>query len=226
MILLAVLSGPVPAQSHDTSNDKPPAFDAADVHVSPFRRVPFMIGNVLRGDRYVLHQATMVDLIATAYGVDASTVQGGPIWLESDRFEVIAKAPATTPPATVKLMLQSLLADRFKLVIHRETKEMPVYALVVAKGGPKFAKLSESDHHGQVISQSDNQITGWARPMSDLANMLIGAVGAPVIDQTGLTGRFDLTLDTVFHSVVVAPNRAEPDLPPRIFWTRCASSWG
>lgn len=97
MILLAVLSGPVFAQSPATSNDKPPAFEAADVHVSPYRRIPFMNGNVLRGDRYVLHQATMVDMIATAYGVDASTVQGGPIWLESDRFEVIAKAPATTP---------------------------------------------------------------------------------------------------------------------------------
>jgi hypothetical protein len=55
----------------------------------------------------------MVDLIATAYGVDQSYVQGGPNWLERDRFDVIAKAPAGTPPATLKLMLKSLLADRF-----------------------------------------------------------------------------------------------------------------
>ena len=114
MILLAVLSGPAFAQS----TDAPPTFEAADVHVSPHRLFPFMDGGILRGDRYVLRQATMVDLIASAYGVDTGYVQGGPTWLETDRFDVIAKAPPTTPLPTIKLMLRSLLADRFKLVVH------------------------------------------------------------------------------------------------------------
>ena len=103
-----------------------------------------MDGGYLRGDRYVLRQATMVELIATAYGVDESTVQGGPIWLESDRFEVIAKAPATTPPATVKLMLRSVLTDRFKLVTHTGSAPMPAFVLTAGKGPPKVKQAEDS----------------------------------------------------------------------------------
>src|ERR1700734_141583 len=95
--LLALLPGPICAQSPAI----PAAFEAADVHISPHRMFPDFQGGVLHGDRHVLRQATMVDLIATAYGLDASNVQGGPIWLETDRFDITAKAPATTPPATV-----------------------------------------------------------------------------------------------------------------------------
>jgi uncharacterized protein (TIGR03435 family) len=156
MIVVAVLYGSVLTQSHDpsngTSNDKPPAFEAADVHGSPYRRMQFMTGNVLRGDRYVVHHATVVDLIATAYGVDASTVHGGPIWLESDRFDVIAKAPATTPPATVKLMLQSLLADKFKLVLHNGSQPLPAFVLTTGKDPPKL-KPAEASGDGDCKFQ-------------------------------------------------------------------------
>jgi uncharacterized protein (TIGR03435 family) len=78
--------------------DRAPTFEVADVQVSPHRAVPFMDGGFLRGDRYVLRQATMLDLIATAFGLDASNVQGGPIWLETDRFDVIAKATEHLQP--------------------------------------------------------------------------------------------------------------------------------
>src|SRR5436190_18977418 len=76
--------------------EAPPAFDIADVHASARSTNPNMAGGVLRGGRYELRRATMVDLIRTAYGVDADSVIGGPGWLESDRFDVIARAPATT----------------------------------------------------------------------------------------------------------------------------------
>jgi uncharacterized protein (TIGR03435 family) len=209
MILLAVLSGPVSAQSHDTSNDKPPAFDAADVHASPFRRVPFMNGNVLRGDRYVLHQATMVDLIATAYGVDASTVQGGPIWLESDRFEVIAKASATTPPATVKLMLQSLLADRFKLVFHNGSQPLPAFVLTTGKGPPKL-KPAEASGDGDCRFQGPRQnptpgtvpsiaFSCHHTTMEEFARYLHNWTGGyltdPIVDSTGLKGSWDFDIN-------------------------------
>ena len=75
--------------------------------MSPHRLFPFTEGGILRGDRYAFHQATMLDLIATAYSVDPSNALGGPIRLETDRFDVIAKVPATTSPATAKFMLQS-----------------------------------------------------------------------------------------------------------------------
>ena len=73
-----------------------PAFQIADVHVSPHASNPIMQGGVLRAGRYELRQATMLDLIKTAYGVDPDKVVGGPSWLESDRFDVIAKAPPET----------------------------------------------------------------------------------------------------------------------------------
>ena len=69
------------------------SFVIADVHVSPFTANPFMHGNSIQGDRYFLTQATMVDLIATAYGVDGTNVHGGPTWLERDRYDIRAQVP-------------------------------------------------------------------------------------------------------------------------------------
>ena len=132
-----------------------PAFQIADVHVSAHARNvacgsidcgPNMQGGVLRAGRYELRQATMLDLIKTAYGVDPDTVVGGPSWLESDRFDVTAKAPPATSAETVNLMLQELLADRFKLVVHKDMKPMPGFVLTVGKGKPK---LKETDGSGE-----------------------------------------------------------------------------
>jgi uncharacterized protein (TIGR03435 family) len=77
--------------------------------------------------------ATMVDLIRTAYGVDAQNVIGGPNWLEFDRFDVIAKAPAAASPETLKLMLQALLADRFGLTTHPDNQPLPGFVLTLGK---------------------------------------------------------------------------------------------
>src|SRR6476660_3695533 len=87
-----------------------PSFDVADVHVRPYSTTstPNMTGGVLRGGRYDLRTATMLDLIRTAYGVQADSVIGGPNWLERDRFDVIAKAPESTSSAVIKTMLQTL----------------------------------------------------------------------------------------------------------------------
>src|SRR5438094_651160 len=89
-------------------------FEIADVHVSAPTRFPSGRA-LLRGGRFEMRTATMVDLIRTAYGVDADRVLGGPSWLEMDRFDVIAKSPSKPNPETLKTMLQALLADRFKL---------------------------------------------------------------------------------------------------------------
>jgi uncharacterized protein (TIGR03435 family) len=97
--------------------------------------------------RYEFNSATMVDLIRTAYNVDADKVLGGPNWLESDRFDVLAQTPPKTTPDSAKLMLQSLLADCFKLVLHKDAHALPTYALSVGKGG---SKLKESDGSGET----------------------------------------------------------------------------
>jgi len=89
--LVVVLS--VSAMGQSPGNSK--TFLIADVHKSPFTSNPFMHGNSVQGDRYFLTQATMVDLIATAYGVDGVNVRGGPTWLEQDRYDICAKVPPT-----------------------------------------------------------------------------------------------------------------------------------
>ena len=98
--------------AHGQAADPGPSFDAADVHVSPKSINPQTAGGFIRGGRYQFRNATMVDLISSAYSVDADKVLGGPIWLESDRFDILAKAPGSTTNDTAKLMLRSLLVAR------------------------------------------------------------------------------------------------------------------
>jgi uncharacterized protein (TIGR03435 family) len=202
--LLAVLSCPVLAESSDAK----PTFEIADVHVSPHRSFPFTDGGALRGDRYIIRQATMLDLIAAAYGLDSDFVQGGPIWLETDRFDVIAKTPPTTSKEAIKLMLQSLLADRFKLVTHSGTAPMPAYVLSVGKGKPK---LKEGDDSGK--SNCEYQEPPKGLPPGTISNIVFvchnttmeafandlhdwagGYLDKSVVDSTGLKGAWDFDI--------------------------------
>lgn len=110
-----------------------PKFEIADVHASPKTLNAFVRAAPAHGGRYEIKTATMVDLIRLAYGFDPDKILGGPNWLEMDRFDILAKAPEDTTTETQKLMLQSLLADRFKLVVHKDTQPLPTYALGVGK---------------------------------------------------------------------------------------------
>jgi uncharacterized protein (TIGR03435 family) len=150
----------------------------------------------------------MVDMIATAYGLDVSNVQGGPIWLETDRFDIVAKAPTTTSKETVKLMLRSLLADRFNLVTHTGNKPMPAYVLTVGKAKPKLKEAdtsSKSDCQYQepppnlppgtvpyiVFSCHNTTMETFATNLHDWAG---GYLTDPVIDTTGLKGGWDFDI--------------------------------
>src|SRR5580693_8600834 len=143
LALFALLSVSSLAQTPDSSK----SFVIADVHTCPFTSNPFMHGNSIQKDRYFLTQATMIDLIATAYGVDAVNVHGGPTWLERDRYDIRAKVLPGTTQADVKLMLRSLLADRFHLVVKTGTAPMPTYILSV---GPEKPKMTESEGTGEA----------------------------------------------------------------------------
>ena len=128
-ILLLCAACPVLGQTAEA----PPKFDAADVRVSPKAQNMFTRNSGVHNGRYEVKQATMVDLIHIAYNIDSDEALGGPSWLEMDRFDVIAKVRPNTSSDDLKTMLQGLLADRFKLVIHKDTKPLPAYALVVGK---------------------------------------------------------------------------------------------
>jgi uncharacterized protein (TIGR03435 family) len=187
----------------------PPVFDIADIHTSAHSAIPFARGGNLRGDRYDLRDATMVDLVAAAYGIETDNVLGGPSWLESDRFDVIAKAPPTTSKETIKLMLQALLADRFKLVVHNDSKALPAYVLSVGKGGkPKLREPDDSAAAGcgdgpkqpdpppggvPYISVTCHNMTmeEFAQNLHEMAG---GYLQSPVVDQTGLKGHWDIDI--------------------------------
>jgi Protein of unknown function (DUF3738) len=89
-----------------------PLFEIADVHTSPPSRYP-LIGTSMRAGRYEIRFATMTDLVAAAYGVEPDKVLGGPNWLDIARYDIVAAVPPNSSPQTIRIMLQSLLADRF-----------------------------------------------------------------------------------------------------------------
>jgi len=183
----------------------PPKFEAADVSVAPYRVQAFGNGGQLHGDRYIWHQATLLDLISAAYGVDADLVQGGPSWLERDRFEIIGKADPKTSQATLKLMLRSLLASRFELKMHEGEKPMPTYWLTVGKTGkPKLKQSAGEGTEGCDPEQQPPASAGVVVPFglkchdmtmeslaSTLRNYASDYLDKPVIDKTGLEGAWD-----------------------------------
>jgi uncharacterized protein (TIGR03435 family) len=189
------------------ATDAPPAFDLADVHVSAKVANPNMRGGYIRGGRIEIRTATMVDLIRTAYDVPAERVVGGPSWLDIDRFDVIAAAPAATSQETAKLMLRSLLADRFKLAVRNDTKPLNAYALTVGKGGKPKLKEADGKAPPGCQGQPQNPQPGevpyavaacHGLTMEALAQQLPNMAGAyindPVVDQTGLKGAWDFEL--------------------------------
>ena len=132
-------------------------------------------------------------LIQWAYDVREFQVTGGPDWLKSTRFDVRAKAENSTSEGQMRQMLQALLADRCHLQLHLETKEFSVYALTIARNGPKLQTTKE-------ISRSNIQIrsgtlSGFGAPMATLAQALTVLMERPVLDKTGVEGKYDFRLD-------------------------------
>jgi uncharacterized protein (TIGR03435 family) len=145
--LLGLVSVAAFSQSAETAAK----FELADVHASPHTTQPLVRGPFYTSGRYELRFATMLDLIRIAYGVDPEKVSGGPSWLEMDRFDVFAKAPESSNNEFRKRMLQALLAERFKLVTHNDSKPMPAYALTANK----HPQLKESDGSGDTGCKFD-----------------------------------------------------------------------
>ena len=199
-------------------SDAAPKFIVADVHASPHAAIPATKGPFFGDGRYEIHYATMVDLIHAAYDVDPDRVYGGPSWLEYDRYDVLAMAPPNSNAESRKLMLQSLLADRFGLTLHKDSKPMTAYVL---KAGPN-SKLQESTGSGGSCNMKIENMpppgpppTGEDRPpihlpvfvytcqgvsMAKLADTVAGAPTAnqifnnkPVVDMTELKGTYDFT---------------------------------
>ncbi len=184
------------------------AFDIADVRVSDRVINVAVTGNAIRDGRYELHNGTMVDLVRIAYGVEAEKVVGGPSWLELDRYTVIAKVPAGTTVADARLMLRPLLADRFKLTVHEDTRPLTAYAMTVVGGKPKLKEAAGGAPQGCQGQQQPQQPEPGVIPklvavcrnmtMAAFAQLLPRAqavyLANPVVDLTGLQGSWDFEL--------------------------------
>jgi bla regulator protein BlaR1 len=190
-----------------------PTFEAASIKPSNSadRRPLWNAFNIASGGQLTAANVTVKSLIKQAYGIKDFQISGGPGWIGSDLFDIIAKPEGPTKPEQFQLMLQSLLAERFRLVVHRETKEMPGYALVVAKNGPKFKDAHESDPNIPALNGRTDlpavggrlrvnivrrgRLTTQGSEMAGLAGQLSNILGRTVLDQTGLKGTYDLNLE-------------------------------
>jgi uncharacterized protein (TIGR03435 family) len=156
-------------------------------------------------------------------GINSNQVINEPAWAATDGFDIEAKVLPADVPTLAKMMFeqrrtmfQSILADRFKLTVHHETREMPVYVLTLAKGGPKFKETAPDDpaaatprRGGTTINQG--KITSTDAQISTLVTILSRNLGRTVVDKTGLTGNYDFTLEYAPDEGGPAPPARPPD---------------
>lgn len=223
-LLFGVVSSSQNATDSLAANSGPlPSFEVASV--KPNNSGARNVGIRMTPGRFRAENVTPKMLIEFAYNIKDSQLSGGPGWIDSDHYDVDAKtgeSPGNEQQLTaaardqrteqLRLMVQSLLADRFKLTLTRETKDLPIYALVVTKGGPKFHESPPMPDgaavpadpatppgqpfkgRGRRVMMGRGQLNMNDAPMSSFVDALARQLGRNVIDKTGLKGNYDLTL--------------------------------
>jgi uncharacterized protein (TIGR03435 family) len=212
-VVIGMLNAPyIRAQSAAPASQSPrPRFEVASIKPAP----PDARGDMIRpgpGGGITISNLTLKAMIGLGWQVQPFQISGGPAWLDSARYDVIAKREGKPQPAETPLMIQSLLEERFQLAVHRETRELPVYALVLArKDGKLGPRLTESKEGsctpadptkppppsptlwcGWVETSPRGELRAASIRLSDLAPSLSRLLGRSVVDQTGLTGKFDI----------------------------------
>ena len=195
-----------------------PKFEIADVHVSPTARTFAQnFGGVLREGRYVNRDATMLQLIVAAYGVSEDNIAGGPGWIASDLFDVVAKVPDGTTIATANLMLQDLLVERFHLVVRNDTRPVPRYVLTVAKNGSKLKPAAGNDNPG---CQQVQQPAGGPPPNpADLASVPNVKVACHNLTSQGIAENLRQMANGYFDHDVVDATKLEGPWDFELEWT-------
>jgi uncharacterized protein (TIGR03435 family) len=188
-------------------------------------------------ERFACENFDLASLIEMAYDAPYYLVKLQ-AWMESAKFDVIAKMPPETTEEQFRLMLQAMLAERFKLVVHREVREIPVYDLVIAKGGPKLKRAStgaeskdgnkedfsadriKTDSEGfpslpagqtvMAISNDHARIQEHLETMAHFASILAGQLHEPVDDRTGLDGKYSFSLSWI-------PGSSDNQMGPTLF---------
>jgi uncharacterized protein (TIGR03435 family) len=222
-VVIAVVGPSAPHAARQAEPAANAAFEAASIKLSDVARDAEPTSMVMPGGRYVATNVTLRRLVRTAYGLQEAQVVGGPFWVDDDRFDVLATANRAVPAATFREqfrpLLATLLRERFGLLVHKDMRELPAYALVVSrrdgKLGPQLRRSVESDcapsasapRSGPRVPQfptgqplpcgawyaQPGRLTGRAE-FGRLVETLAPLVDRVVVDRTNLTGRFDWDL--------------------------------
>lgn len=229
----------------EVASIKPAAPDAKGMYI---RNAP--------GGRVNVTNMTLKELVVMAYRIQPFQIAGGPSWFDSAHFDMSAKAEENAKPGEMPLMLQALLADRFQLVLQKDTKEMPVYALVLArkdgKLGPKLTEKKEGGcetfdpakppapvepgaprrrYCGNMM-MSPRSLNGVGIPVSNMVPMLARMLGRTVIDKTGLTAKYDISMEWAPDDAQLAamgpdaPRPAPSDTPGPSIYTALQEQLG
>ncbi len=205
-----------PARLKPMPADANPVFEVATI--KPSQPGTPGKGFGVRGRHFSTKNTSVSDIITFAYGVHARQITGGPVWLETDKYDLDAQPDGEGQPNDKqwKTMVQKLLADRYKLTFHRDKKELSVYAIVVGKTGPKLTK-SDGDPNGlpALFFRRLGMLPARNATMADFAGLMQAAVlDRPVVDQTGLPGRYDFTLTWTPDEFQFGGLRADAPPPP------------
>jgi uncharacterized protein (TIGR03435 family) len=236
--LLAAIVAAVPAQQTGRSGERRPAFEAASIKQNKsgdWRRV---LGPA-PGGRFTATNVPARDLIAYAYGISQDgasfRIVGGPKWIDEDRFDVNAVVTGTWTPTQMREMMRTLMADRFRLAAHAETREMPTYTLAVVPNRPLLLRRSVVDEAACLARREAIQrrepvpppvpdappicgtgrtipgtITAVGGSMTSLASTLGQFVSRSVVDRTELSGLFDFELKWMPDTIPQVPADAPP----------------
>ncbi len=181
-----LLNIPARAQSFEVASIKPSQPPSGDRQFTGFQTPG--------GGRLNTFNTSLRMLITFAYNVKDFQLSGGPGWANSETYDLTAKAEDNAAPGQLRLMLQALLKDRFKLVLRHETKDAPIYELVVAKGGSKIQEDTASA--GLVMMMTGRgKVTAQKAPITAFLPLLGTLTGRPVVDKTGLPSTYAFKLD-------------------------------
>jgi uncharacterized protein (TIGR03435 family) len=209
-----------------------PAFEAVSIKRDISGRGPNVSPVSAAGDRFVTTGSNLLFILQFAYQrsdggkLRYSDIIGAPEWANSDAFDIQARADRAPTPEEMRRMVQSLLGDRFQLKAHLEKRELPVYELVLANGGPRLnpADLQSPGRQQLVGMPSPSgsmtlKIRNTQTSLANLSNTLQSYAGRPIIDRTGLAGMFDISLQFALETLSAAtaaagsPSPADPSGP-------------
>lgn len=218
-----------------SAQDQRLVFEAASIRPA----VPYPVGGFMPGtrpscpisgcggpgtgspERITFIFVSLKNLIWVAYDLEAYQVEG-PDWLDAAKFDIVVNVPRGATRAEANVMLQNLLADRFQLKLHRTTREVPIYALLVANGGPKLTAAANDPNaprpRGMMgVSGGGTRYEFNALSMASFADTLARDAGRPVFDRTGIEGTYDIRLtfagDRAFGPSGVSQPPPSADLP-------------